>query len=1024
MIPLKVTMTGWMRYHDTQCADFTGARLLSICGENGAGKSSIFDAITYALFGVHRLGKQDVAELISEGKEQFSVEFEFEQEGRRYRVRRSRNRRPSPGSQGLWFWDESVNDWAAIAGTHQVAGLTRTLGALIRLTPGAFTSSFLLQQGAATEFLDVVPAKRFEVISSLVNLEAYQALEEKARRAQRSEAEEVRRLAEKLKQYEGVDAETLEILHLRLQQAGEQMRAAAKERDRAVALCAGAREYARLFAGVQDVTARIATADDLLAHAAAIEADAQRYAALDAALGTVSQVHDEIAAAAQADRAARRVRETLAALDLDARAATLDRAERLAAAAAAETERLMHEHEAVGQAERAAAEFRALADRVTDLRGRLREDEARLSAAADELERLPDLERGAADQRAIVAALPLLQELGRARARVERLRRDDPHAALAALTERQERLLAEREEIERAVEEAEAAVEEARRESAAARAEAKHLAEQLAQRREAAGEAVCSRCGQRIDPEQARRELQALAEQANAAQRRMKEATEATTAAQSRLSEARRRAGEHRELLQTALTGMQTAARQVADLDDAVADEADRVTRFREAAPDSLCGRVDGSTSAKQIAALLTELAATADNLRQVEQALRRLHGLQGEMRTVEQQVERLRRELRNAEREAGDRLAQVPRAAEAHAAAVRRREEAQQALAAARAVEARSREDEAKARAALIEAREQYGRLGAEAAAHEQASSVHHRAARTLAARLDDALRGQALADPAGTLRSLEGDRTRLAGAPSRLTELRTAQQERARLGGVLETIDAALSRIPEEHRVPEPEAQAALAAAETRLRETAEQKDRCERDLGKLERDLQEVELMRAALARSELRASRLKKLVDLLGKTGLQGALVGEALTTVMSHANAFLQRLTGGSLRLELERADGDALDLKAIDVTCMREPRSVHVLSGSQKFRCAVAIASGIGQYAGAGGMRSIVIDEGFGSLDQEGQHLIIEELKSLAEHMDRVIVVSHLDAFTNRDHFPDQIRVTTTGNGSRIERML
>ena len=109
-------------------------------------------------------------------------------------------------------------------------------------------------------------------------------------------------------------------------------------------------------------------------------------------------------------------------------------------------------------------------------------------------------------------------------------------------------------------------------------------------------------------------------------------------------------------------------------------------------------------------------------------------------------------------------------------------------------------------------------------------------------------------------------------------------------------------------------------------------------------------------------------------------------------------------------------------MSAIDHTCMREPRSAKALSGSQKFRCAVAIASGIGQYAGAGGMRSIVIDEGFASLDQASQQHMVDELKELATHMEKVIVVSHLEAFTNRDNFPDQLLVEAAGTGSRITR--
>jgi DNA repair exonuclease SbcCD ATPase subunit len=45
---------------------------------------------------------------------------------------------------------------------------------------------------------------------------------------------------------------------------------------------------------------------------------------------------------------------------------------------------------------------------------------------------------------------------------------------------------------------------------------------------------------------------------------------------------------------------------------------------------------------------------------------------------------------------------------------------------------------------------------------------------------------------------------------------------------------------------------------------------------------------------------------------------------------------------------------------------------------------------------------------------------MVDELRQLSTHMDKVIVVSHLDAFTNRDNFPDQILVETVGDGSRI----
>jgi exonuclease SbcC len=184
--------------------------------------------------------------------------------------------------------------------------------------------------------------------------------------------------------------------------------------------------------------------------------------------------------------------------------------------------------------------------------------------------------------------------------------------------------------------------------------------------------------------------------------------------------------------------------------------------------------------------------------------------------------------------------------------------------------------------------------------------------------------------------------------------------------------------------------------------------------------ERLRQKAELERQ-LSIAMRRQQLYTKLSRLLGKTGLQGALVTEALGTITSHANSFLQRLTGGSLQLILKKGAGnDELDLQGIDTSCMTEARSVHALSGSQKFRCAVAIAFGIGQYAGAGGMRSVVIDEGFGSLDEIGQQEMVEELKNLANHMDKVIVVSHLEAFRDRDNFPYQLHVDKTGGTSLI----
>ena len=63
MIPLKLTLEGIYSYQERQTIDFTAlsqAGLFGIFGAVGSGKSSILEAITYALFGeTERLNARD-----------------------------------------------------------------------------------------------------------------------------------------------------------------------------------------------------------------------------------------------------------------------------------------------------------------------------------------------------------------------------------------------------------------------------------------------------------------------------------------------------------------------------------------------------------------------------------------------------------------------------------------------------------------------------------------------------------------------------------------------------------------------------------------------------------------------------------------------------------------------------------------------------------------------------------------------------------------------------------------------------
>src|SRR4029079_4793871 len=89
MIPQRVKLSGFLSYRDEQEIRFDESPLWMLSGTNGSGKSSIFDAVTFALFGHHRSGSQSAAELINKESNTLSAVFTFNVEKQLYRIKRT-----------------------------------------------------------------------------------------------------------------------------------------------------------------------------------------------------------------------------------------------------------------------------------------------------------------------------------------------------------------------------------------------------------------------------------------------------------------------------------------------------------------------------------------------------------------------------------------------------------------------------------------------------------------------------------------------------------------------------------------------------------------------------------------------------------------------------------------------------------------------------------------------------------------------------------------------------------------------
>ena len=90
MIPQRIKLKGFLCYKEEQTIDFDGnATLWMLSGLNGSGKSSIFDAVTYALFDHHRGGGRFAVELINKDSDTLLVEFDFLLDGKLHRAKRT-----------------------------------------------------------------------------------------------------------------------------------------------------------------------------------------------------------------------------------------------------------------------------------------------------------------------------------------------------------------------------------------------------------------------------------------------------------------------------------------------------------------------------------------------------------------------------------------------------------------------------------------------------------------------------------------------------------------------------------------------------------------------------------------------------------------------------------------------------------------------------------------------------------------------------------------------------------------------
>jgi exonuclease SbcC len=151
-----------------------------------------------------------------------------------------------------------------------------------------------------------------------------------------------------------------------------------------------------------------------------------------------------------------------------------------------------------------------------------------------------------------------------------------------------------------------------------------------------------------------------------------------------------------------------------------------------------------------------------------------------------------------------------------------------------------------------------------------------------------------------------------------------------------------------------------------------------------------------------------------------------IIETAVPELEASANELLNRMTDGRMhvRIETQKEIKTGEVREALDILISDElgTRAYELYSGGEAFRVnfaiRIALSRLLARRAGAQ-LRSLFIDEGFGTQDARGREHLVAAINSIQDDFDRILVITHIDEL--RDAFPVRIEVTKTAQGSQFK---
>lgn len=275
MRPLKLELQGFTAFRQFTELDFSDLELFALVGPTGSGKSSLLDAMTFALYGqTARLGAAGLDALIAQGERGLSVGLTFEVGGVTYRASRTKGRKQAENDVRFERLDEDQR-WTGL-NDGGVRGITERIRHAVGLDFDTFRRSVVLPQGEFAKVLLGSKKERQELLGELTGLEHVVAMQRVAADRAKELKHESISLNHVLEgEYAGITEEAAQAIRTEREQTDAEAEKLTDQRERLQGNLTRLRDLEKVWKAREDTQRRLTA---LETRAAGVQEGAERAA--------------------------------------------------------------------------------------------------------------------------------------------------------------------------------------------------------------------------------------------------------------------------------------------------------------------------------------------------------------------------------------------------------------------------------------------------------------------------------------------------------------------------------------------------------------------------------------------------------------------------------------------------------------------------------------------------------------------------------------------------------------------------